>query len=165
MAKLAKQRGVANRFIAFIPLVNYILLGQLCGELKLASVNIKNIGVYLIVLPFAALGAAAIAAISMATGYFLSFGGGSIYLLLILSALAMTVVILAISIVYSIMHAAAYYTLYEQYYTGANSLALAILSTTVICAKEIALITLLRKSRRNQNDADYSTNTVKITNI
>ena len=52
--KLAKKRGTANEWLAWIPLGQFYLLGETCGEMELfGKLKIKQTGLYFMLVPVA----------------------------------------------------------------------------------------------------------------
>lgn len=47
---MAKKSGLKNRWMAFVPFLNYVLLGKLAGKIRVYGYTIKNIGIIYVIL-------------------------------------------------------------------------------------------------------------------
>ena len=49
---MAKKRGLKNKWFAFVPFLNYVLLGKLVGPVRLFNVKMKNAGLWMAIVSF-----------------------------------------------------------------------------------------------------------------
>ena len=49
---MAKKQGLKNKWFAFVPFLNYVLLGKLIGPIRIFRVKMKNAGLFLAIVSF-----------------------------------------------------------------------------------------------------------------
>ncbi len=132
----AKDAGIENPWLSFIPLGNYFLMGNMAGELSLGNIRIKNTGLVLIIV------SAASSSVSAFNSIFSNLIEENVAFALI--ALVISGISLIISLAAGVFQGFVLYNIFRKYGEN-NALLFAVLSCIVPFALPIVFFYMRKK--------------------
>ncbi|MBR4949262.1 MAG: hypothetical protein IKZ25_00640 [Clostridia bacterium] len=138
----AKDAGIENPWLSFIPYGNYFLLGNMAGEISLGNIRIKNPGIVLLIVSFVS------GFLSAFSSVFSNLNEENVTFALIF--LVISVISMIISLAVGAFLGFIYYNIFRKYGEN-NAILFAVLSCVVPFALPIILFYMRKKYLKPNN--------------
>lgn len=155
--RIAKNSGVGNAWLAWIPLADLFLLGKVTGDIQLGSRTLKNTALWLLLVPLIG-GAVAVGfyfgflfvLIAISIGATMSGSSAAIGLMALVGVLMFAsffIVAIAASVVYYVIYGMAYYKLCMKFKDNAHSVFYTLMALFVPLADAILMFKMSKLAK------------------
>lgn len=163
--RIAKSSGVANAWLAWIPLADLYLLGKVTGDIQLGSRTLKNTALWLLLVPL--IGGAVAVCFYFGFIFVLIIAGvgatmssssaalGMMALVGILMFVTFLMVTVAASVVYYVIYGMAYYKLCTKFKGNAHSVFYTLMALFVPLADAILMLKMSKLAKPQTPAAPY----------